>query len=81
MVETEHEVADEGEEERLRQVVGHLDQALRGREGQLAVHPRRPLPVHHLRSRLARSGRNLVPEARRALAERSTTLAHASNEY
>ena len=50
VVKTQHEVGDEREQERLRQVVRHLNQALRGRKGQLAVHSCRPLPVHHLRS-------------------------------
>ena len=48
MVEAQHEVGDGGEEERLRQVVGHLNEALRRRKGQLAVHSGRPLSVHHL---------------------------------
>ena len=48
VVEAQHEVGDEGEQERLHQVVGHLDQALRGRKGQLTVHSSCAFPVHHL---------------------------------
>ena len=54
VVKAEHEIGDAGEEERLRQVVGHLYEALRRRKGQLAVHASRPLPVHHLHTSIGR---------------------------
>ena len=57
ILEAEHPVRDEGEEERLEQVVGQLDQALRDGEGQLVVHTRRTLAVHHLQSQ---TGREIV---------------------
>ncbi len=44
-LEVDHGVGDGGEEDGLREQVGHLHQHLRRRKGHLRVVPRRPLPI------------------------------------
>ena len=49
ILEAQHPVGDDGEEERLNEVVRQLNQALGDGEGQLVIHARRAFSVHHLR--------------------------------